>query len=48
MTSSNSIFSLLDLHMRCDIFLLVILIELFVDGCSNLIRLLFILKHCLR
>lgn len=48
MALSNSILVLLDLHVCRDIFLLVILIELFVNGCSNLIGLLFVLKHCLR
>jgi hypothetical protein len=33
--------------MRRDIFI-VILIDLFVNGCSDLIGLLFVLEHCLR
>lgn len=48
MTPSNSILGLLDLHMCRVIFLLVILIEPFVNGCSDLIGLVFVLEHCLR
>jgi hypothetical protein len=48
MTPLNSILGVLDLHMCRDRFLLVVFVELFVNGCSNLIGLLFVLKHCLR
>lgn len=48
MTPSNSILGLLDLHMFCDHFLLVIPTELFVNRCSDLFGLVYILEHCLR
>ena len=48
MTLSNGVLGILDLHMRRDRFLLIVLIELLVNSCSNLIGLLFVLEHCLR
>lgn len=48
MTPSNSVLDVLDLHMRRGRFLLIVLIELFMNSCRNLVGLLFVLEHCLR